>query len=83
MKTMNKGDDYMFYLEYNLELSEESDFDYYVLHFNNKKVYEDSHVYNKRGGYVMLKVVNDKYMLLNEPVEHKEEVNKFVNKLNS
>lgn len=72
----------MFYLEYNLELSEESLYDYYVLHYNNKKVYEDSHVYDKRGGYVMLKLVEDKYVLLNEPNENKNEVSDYVNKLN-
>ena len=72
----------MFYLEYNLELSEESLYDYYVLHYNNKKVYEDSHVYDKRGGYVMLKLVEGKYVLLHEPNENKNEVNNYVNKLN-
>ena len=72
----------MFYLEYNLELSEESVYDYYVLHYNNMNVYEDSHVYDKRGGYVMLKLVEGKYVLLNEPNENKNEVNDYVNELN-
>ena len=72
----------MFYLEYNLELSEESLYDYYVLHYNNMNVYEDSHVYDKRGGYVMLKLVEGKYVLLNEPNENKNEVNDYVNELN-
>lgn len=72
----------MFYLEYNLELSEESVYDYYVLHYNNMNVYEDSHVYDKRGGYVMLKNVEGKYVLLNEPNENKNEVNNYVNELN-
>ena len=72
----------MFYLEYNLELSEESVYDYYVLHYNNMNVYEDSHVYDKRGGYVMLKLVEGKYVLLNEPNENKNEVDNYVNELN-
>ena len=72
----------MFYLEYNLELSEESVYDYYVLHYNNMNVYEDSHVYNKHGGYVMLKLVEGKYVLLNEPNENKNEVDNYVNELN-
>ena len=45
-------------------------------------VYEDSHVYNKHGGYVMLKLVEGKYVLLNEPNENKNEVDNYVNELN-
>lgn len=72
----------MFYLEYNLELSEESDYEYYVLHFKGFKVYEDDHVYDNRGGYVMVKDMGDKVVLVNKPNEVDWTVLSFVKELN-
>ena len=72
----------MFYLEYNLELSAESNFDYYVLHYKYKKVLEDSHVYNEKNGYVMLKYVDGKYKLLSLPKKDSDTVLEYVAKLN-
>mgnify|MGYP005610731729 CR=1 FL=1 len=72
----------MFYLEYNLELSEESEYEYYVLHFKGFKVYEDDHVYDAKGGYVMVKDMGNKVVLVNKSNEVNLDVLNFVEKLN-
>ena len=72
----------MFYLEYNWELSEESEYEYYVLHFKGFEVYEDDHVYDARDGYVMVKDVGDKVVLVNKPNEVERDVLSFVKGLN-
>ena len=71
-----------FYLEYNLELSEESKFDYYVVHYDEEKFYKDSHLYNEKGGYVMLKLVGREYKLLSTPKENEKELKEFVENMN-
>lgn len=72
----------MFYLEYNWELSEKSEYEYYVLHFKGFKVYEDDHVYDVKGGYVMVKDMGDEVVLVNKPNEVEQDVLSFVKELN-